>query len=125
MHWITSAEYPVEQIVSDIIQFAVCSSITQAQGDKNSCHNGLELIQVRDCSRTIAAAINVVDFYLDHRRTMELVGFQQLIGSEDAGSYERLRGYVRESMRQYPLIMASVEVTEIVLGLIPQVTFFF
>jgi len=46
------------------------------------------------------AAVHVIDFYLQPEHEKERVHILQLVQSQDAGSTELLRGYVREGMRE-------------------------
>jgi len=48
-----------------------------------------------------AAAVHVIDFYLDPKHEQEYRNIIQLIRKTDEGSVELLRGYVREGMREF------------------------
>ena len=52
----------------------------------------------------------VIDFYLDKKRDRELVELRQLVQRDNAGSDERLRGYVREAMRLNPQVSTCLVV---------------
>jgi linoleate 10R-lipoxygenase len=48
-----------------------------------------------------AAAVHVIDFYLDAEREKEKVQILQLVHLDNSQSTELLRGFVREAMRMY------------------------
>jgi linoleate 10R-lipoxygenase len=75
---LTETGRPIAELVGNILDVAVGSSVNLAQ-----------------------ASVHVVDFYLDDAQEKERKHIIQLCNSNDAQSAELLRGYVCEAMRTF------------------------
>ncbi|TBU62473.1 heme peroxidase [Dichomitus squalens] len=80
---ISQSKAPHQQLVADILGFAVASSVSMAK-----------------------TAAQIVDFYLDADRATELAEVVKLSKAQDAASHELLKGYVREAQRLNPQFAA-------------------
>ncbi|EGN99534.1 hypothetical protein SERLA73DRAFT_106133 [Serpula lacrymans var. lacrymans S7.3] len=84
---------PLNELVAMVVGLAVGSSVNLAHGNSILQHLSTSYV---------AAAINVVDFYLDEERAKERAQIIALVQKTDATSDNLLQGYVREAMRFNP-----------------------
>lgn len=96
---IAQSKAPHDQLVADILGFAVASSVSLS---KSRVSSPWFMNSVAYCHPTAVAEI--VEFYLRADRAPERAEVVRLAKTTDAASRELLKGYVREAQREYPVI---------------------